>query len=89
MGLIRALVTVVVLGGLVYCGATVELGSKTFFQHVAAIWQSNETQELVDGVKDKGGPLVEKVKRGVEAGVDEIERDRARDAGSPEEGAQP
>lgn len=84
MGLIRTLVTVVVLATLGYCGATVELGSHTFFGHVARIWRSPETQEMVNGVKEKSGPTFEKVKRGVQKGLEEATRDL--DAGIPEDG---
>ena len=75
MGLIRSLVTIVVLAALVYCGATVPLGNRTFFGHIQNIWQAKETRELVEGVKQAGGPAVEKVKRGLEAGIDEAGRE--------------
>jgi len=74
-GLIRSIIIVAVLGAFVYCGATVKLGKRTFFGHVANIWRADETQDLVDGVKETGGPAVERVKRGVKAGVDEAQRD--------------
>ncbi len=70
--LIRTLITLAILGSLVFCGATVKLGSHTFFGHVKRIWSSDETQEMVDGVKEKGEPVVDKVKRGVEAGYKEM-----------------
>lgn len=63
------------LGSLVYCGATVKLGTRTFFGHVSRIWSSDETQEMVDGVKESGDPVVEKIKRGVKAGYQEFSRD--------------
>ncbi len=71
MGLIRSLITLVVVGFLVIVGATVPLGDKTFFGHVRQIWSAEETQDLVEAVKEKSGPMVERVKRGVEAGVRE------------------
>ena len=78
-GLIRSLITLVILGSLVYCGATVELGEHTFFGHMSRIWASDETRELVDGVKDKGEPVLDTIERGVKAGYEEMAR---RDAGS-------
>ncbi len=71
--LLRNLVSLVVLAALVVCGATVKLGDRTFFEHVGRIWQSEETQEMVEGVKNKSGPVVDRVKRGVEAGVKAVE----------------
>jgi hypothetical protein len=79
MALIRGLLFLVVLIVLIVMGATIKLGDRTFFQHVSRIWQSDETQDMVEGVKDKSGPVVDRVKRGVKAGVKEATRD---DAGS-------
>lgn len=69
MGLIRSLITFVVLIVVIYVGATVKLGNRTFWQHVSRIWQSDETQELVEGVKEESGPMVDRISRGVKAGV--------------------
>ncbi len=73
--LLRTLITLACLAGLVYVGATVKLGSRTFFGHVSKIWESDETQELVEGVRDKSGPMVDKIKRGVKAGLEEAGKD--------------
>lgn len=75
MGLIRSLVTLALLACLAYCGATVPLGDRTFFGHTERIWKSDETQQLVEGVREKSGPVLERVKRGVEAGVREAAKD--------------
>lgn len=83
VGLIRSLFFLALLGGLVVCGTTVDLGDRTFFGHVERIWESEETQGLVDGVLEKSGPVLERVKRGFEAGVREATRDDA-DAGASE-----
>jgi len=37
------------LGAGVYYGMTVKLGERTFFQHIQAIWETKETQELRRG----------------------------------------
>jgi hypothetical protein len=94
---------------LVWCGTTVKLGDHSFFGHVKRIWQSEETKDLRDGIqkkatsentdhlvddmKETAGPVVERVKRGVKAGVkeaassdpaDEV-REAAKDAAEPRE----
>jgi hypothetical protein len=51
VGLIRSLVTLILLGVFVWFGATVPLGERTLFGHIANIWASDEAQELRDGVK--------------------------------------
>lgn len=83
MGLIRSLITLVLVLGFVYCGAAVPLGERTLFQHIARIWQTDETQELVHGVKESSEPVVERVKRGVQAGVEEAQREVDGGAGAP------
>jgi hypothetical protein len=72
---IRFLIALVLLSMLAYCGATVKLGKRTFFGHVAAIWKTDEAQDMKEGVKEKAGPAAEKLKRGVEAGYREATRD--------------
>ena len=73
MGLIRSTFSLVFLGLFLLIGLTVPVGERTLFGHVANIWESDEAQELVDGVKDSSEPLVDRVKRGVEAGLtDEV-----------------
>jgi len=71
MGLIRSLFSLALLSAFLIVGFTVPLGHRTLFGHVANIWSADETQELVEGVKESSGPLVERVKRGVEAGLAE------------------
>jgi hypothetical protein len=80
--MIRFVITLVIVAALVYLGATVKLGKRTFFGHIQAIWKTEEVQDLKKGVEDKAGPTVEKVKRGVKAGIDEADKDPAAlDAG--------
>ncbi len=43
--------------------------------HAINIMQSTETRELVDGVKESSGPMVDRIKRGVKAGIEEAQRD--------------
>lgn len=78
---IRRLISLALLGGFIYVGATVKLGERTFFGHIANIWRADETQEMVEGVKEKGGPALKKVKRGVKAGWSEVNKNEAAPTG--------
>lgn len=73
--MIRLIIFLVLAIGLAYLGATVKLGKRTFFGHVRAIWATEEVQDLKHGVEEKAGPAVEKVKRGVKAGIEAAEKD--------------
>lgn len=84
------------------CSTTVKFGDHTCAGHVKRIWTSEETKDLRKGVKEKAtsdgtkeavkdmkegaSPLVDRVKRGVKAGVDEVKdseaTDRAKEAGT-------
>ncbi|HEY1816845.1 MAG TPA: hypothetical protein VGG74_31070 [Kofleriaceae bacterium] len=66
--MLRFIFTVVCVVALVYFGATVKLGDKTFFQHVRAIWHSPETQDLKRGVEDTARPAVKKLEHGASEG---------------------
>jgi hypothetical protein len=74
---IRFILYLVIAIALAYCGATVPLGSRTFFGHVKAIWATPEAQDMKKGVEEGTKPMVEKVKRGVEAGYREATRDES------------
>jgi hypothetical protein len=65
---IRFIFTLAIIVGLAYCGATVKLGDKTFFEHVRAIWHSPETQDLKRGVEQTAAPAVHKLEHGAEVG---------------------
>jgi hypothetical protein len=73
-GLLRLVVYAVILVVFVYLGTTVKLGSRTLFGHISRVWKADETQELVHGVKEKSGPALERVRRGVKAGIKEAQR---------------
>ena len=79
--MIRFLVTLAVVAGLVWAGATIPLGKRTFFGHIRAIWHSEEAQEMKEGVKETAGPAVKRVERGIEAGYKAMKND-AGNAGS-------
>ena len=57
------------LGAGVYYGMTVKLGERTFFEHVRAIWDTKETQELRRGTTQKVGGLVDEATDKVVKGV--------------------
>ncbi|NVB83794.1 MAG: hypothetical protein HOV81_35795 [Kofleriaceae bacterium] len=69
--MIRLLVFLALAGALAFCGATVKLGNRTFFEHVRAIWHTNEVQDLKHGVEEKAAPAVKRVKKGVEAAIED------------------
>ena len=66
--MIRFLLYLAIAIGLVYFATTVPLGKHTLVGHVRAIWHTDEVQELKQGVKDKAGPAVDRLERGVKAG---------------------
>jgi hypothetical protein len=66
---LRFLVALVLIGTLAWCGATVNLGKRTFFGHVRAIWSTPEARDMKNDLERKAGPAARKLKRGVEAGV--------------------
>jgi hypothetical protein len=51
------------LGGFVWFGSTVRLGSHTLFGHLQAISHTKESQDLLDGTKQSAKPLVDDVRR--------------------------
>ena len=51
------------LGGFVWFGSTVMLGSHTLFGHLQAISHTKESQDLLDGTKQSAKPLVDDVRR--------------------------
>lgn len=69
--------------GFIWFGSNVKLGKFTLFGHVQRIWKAEETRDLVEGTKETAGPTIEKVKRGVKAGVDEVRKPRPDDPPAP------
>lgn len=57
----KFLVSLGCLAAFVWWGVTVPLGERTLFQHVRAIGQSRESQELVRGAKDKVTDLTKRM----------------------------
>jgi hypothetical protein len=67
--LLKFALLMVLLGAGVYYGMTVKLGERTFFQHIRAIWETKETQELRRGTRQKVGGLVDQATDQVVKGV--------------------
>lgn len=86
MGVIRSLLSLIALIAFVVFATTVPLGSRTLFGHLSRIWQAPATQELVDGVKETSKPVVDKVARGVSAGIEELQKDEAEKGSSSNQG---
>jgi hypothetical protein len=63
----------------VWFGATVKLGSHTLFEHLRAIGQTRESQELVDGTKQAAEPLVDDVKRRIGNRSDKADKNDRND----------
>jgi hypothetical protein len=74
--MLRFLFYVAIAIGLVYFATNVQLGKRTLVGHVRAIWHTEQVQDLKEGVKDKAGPAVERLERGVKAGYHEATADK-------------
>ena len=59
-------------------GTTVKLGSRTLFQHLRAIGQTQESRDLFDGTREAAEPLVDGVRRRIGGGT------AAAPAGTPD-----
>ena len=68
--MIRLLVFLALAAGFVWFGSSVQIGKRTLFGHVRAIWATEEVQDLKNGVEQKAAPAVDRVKRGVKAGIE-------------------
>jgi hypothetical protein len=82
LSLLKLLFWVGLAVAFVWAGQNIQLGKHTLFGHVERIWATPEAQDLVDGTKEKAGPAVDKLKKGVKAGVEAATApDRPKDAG--------
>ena len=80
--MIRLLVFLALAAGFVWFGSSVNLGKRTLFGHVRAIWATEQVQDLKHGVEEKAAPAVDRVKRGVKAGIHAATGDDGSAAGS-------
>lgn len=56
--LVKLAVSLACLAGFVWFGMSVDLGERTFFQHMRAIGESDESQELWRGASQKVGGVL-------------------------------
>jgi hypothetical protein len=77
--LLKLGITLVGLAAFAWFGVTVKLGSMTLFQHLRAIGQTKESQELVDGTRKAAGPLVDDVRRKFQDGTKDGTKEGAKD----------
>jgi hypothetical protein len=80
--MLRLIAILIFAGALAYCGTTVKLGNRTLFEHVQAIWKTEEVQDLTKGVKETAGPTVDRMKKGVQKGYEAATEDDAKGSGS-------
>jgi hypothetical protein len=73
--MLKLLLWVAALVAFVWFAVSVPLGKYTLWGHARRIWQTQETQDLVEGTKKAVAPAADKVKRAVKAGVDEARKD--------------
>ena len=70
-GFLRLAISACALCLLVWVAVTIPLGKHTLWGHLSRIWATEATQDLVQGAEESAGPTVERVKRGVKAGMRE------------------
>ena len=73
--MIRLLLWLVIAATFVVCGSTVKLGKRTLFGHISAIWNTDEAQDAKEGIKEKAGPVMDKVERAGKKAYDELKKD--------------
>ena len=87
--MIKLIIYLAIIGALVWAGATIKLGKKTFFGHVRAIWHTEEVQDLKEGVEETAGPAVDRLERGAKAAYHAIKEGSGGSAGSAAPAPQP
>jgi hypothetical protein len=83
VALLRSLFFLALLLVFVLFGATVKIGKYTLFGHFARIWKTEATQDMVKSVEQESAPAIDRLRRGVHAGVEEATRDAAPHDGTP------
>ena len=87
--MIRFILIVLSAAMLAYVGATVKMGNRTLFGHIRAVWATPEAQDMKKGVEQSAKPMLQKVKRGVEAGYREATKDDGVNAPAPKPETKP
>jgi hypothetical protein len=81
--MIRFLVLCALVLAFIWFGSSVPMGKRTLFGHIKAVWATDEAQEMKRGVEEGTKPVLDKVKRGVEAGYREATRDGGGEPARP------
>ncbi|MEE9382355.1 MAG: hypothetical protein V3V08_02960 [Nannocystaceae bacterium] len=63
--LIRTMISLAFVGGLVWLAFTVQLGRKSFAEHVDSIGRTRAAQDLFEGARDTVNPALEEAKERV------------------------
>jgi hypothetical protein len=66
--MLRFIVYLAIAICIVYFATTVPLGKHTLVGHVRAIWHTEQVQDFKEGVKEKAGPAVDRLGKGMKAG---------------------
>jgi hypothetical protein len=85
--MIKLIVYLALAGAVVFFGSTVQLGKRTFFGHVRAIWHTEEVQDMKHGIEEKAGPAVDRIKHGVEVGYKAATSDDPKGSATPRDAA--
>lgn len=72
-GLIRFVISLVMLLAFVWFAVTVPLGKHTLWGHAKAIFGTQEAKDLVDGTEEEAKKVSERMRRGVSATPDMAE----------------
>jgi hypothetical protein len=62
-GLVRFVISLVMLAAFVWFAVTVPLGKRTLWGHVHAIFGTQEAKDLADGTKEEAEKVARKVKQ--------------------------
>jgi hypothetical protein len=62
-GLVRFLISLVMLAAFVWFAVTVPLGKRTLWGHVHAIFATQEAKDLADGTKEEAEKVARQVKK--------------------------
>ncbi len=77
------------LAAFAWFGLTVELGERTLFQHLRAIAESRESEELVRGTKEKVTGLLDQRADKTDKAEKHAADDEGTEKASPDKGAKP
>ena len=66
--MLRFIVYLAIAIAIVWFSTTVPIGKRTLVGHVRAIWHTEQVQDLKEGVKEKAGPAVDRLGKGMKAG---------------------